>query len=211
MRTAKQADFAVMHGVSRPTITKWKNRGWLAFAGDLIDVDASNLLLKKHRPTPAGKPLKSVTLPGLGNGQGNGQGNKRGKNPGNKQPELPVSVEEGETAQQAAARLTDLAINDMTINDARLKKEIYLGLLNQLEYEQKSGKLIELDTAEAVFFEEFRAQRDAWLNWPIRVGPLLAATLGLEADKVTEALTTLVHKHISSLGQPEPTFDEQGG
>jgi hypothetical protein len=206
MTTVNQAAFAAMHGVSRPSITKWKNRGWLAFAGDLIDVEASNALLKKHRATPAKKTSKSVTS-AL---QGNKQGNKQGNALGNKGPNITIAMRDGETTEQAASRLADMAIDEMTIDDARLKKEIYLGLLNQLEYEQRSGKLIDLDTAEAVFFEEFRAQRDAWLNWPIRVGPLLAAELGLEADKVTEALNGHVYKHISSLGEPDPTFDEQG-
>src|SRR5476649_527126 len=134
MTIVKQAAFAAMHGVSRPTITKWKNRGWLAFAGDSVDVEASNALLKKHRPTPQENPSKSVTSAG----PGNKQGNKRGNKSGNKPPAISVSIEDGETPAQAAARLADLAIDEMTIDDARLKKEIYLGLLNQLEYERKS-------------------------------------------------------------------------
>jgi hypothetical protein len=81
----------------------------------------------------------------------------------------------------------------------------------QLEYERKSGSLVELDTATAILFEEFRAQRDAWLNWPTRVGPILAADLGVEADRVVEALTAHVHKHIAQLGEPEANFSEREG
>nr|DAH73657.1 MAG TPA: Protein of unknown function (DUF1441) [Caudoviricetes sp.] len=99
----------------------------------------------------------------------------------------------------------------MTYAEALEKKETYLALLRQLEYEQKSGALVEFDTAQAILFEEFRAQRDAWLNWPTRVGPLLAADLGLEADKVTEALTAHVHKQITDLGEPEANFTEREG
>lgn len=82
-------------------------------------------------------------------------------------------------------------------------KENYLALLRQLEYEQKSGALVSLEIAEKILFEQARASRDAWLNWPTRVGPLLAADLGLEADRVVGALTEYVHKHISQLGEPE--------
>lgn len=82
-------------------------------------------------------------------------------------------------------------------------KENYLALLKQLEYEQKSGALVPLEDAETILFDQARAQRDAWLNWPTRVGPLIAAELGLEADLVTGVLTGYVHKHIGQLGQPE--------
>lgn len=85
-------------------------------------------------------------------------------------------------------------------------KENYLALLRQLEFEQKSGELIELSMAERVLFEGARAQRDAWLNWPARVGAMIAADLGLEADRVTEILTTHVHKHIEQLGEPDVDF-----
>ena len=65
---------------------------------------------------------------------------------------------------------------------------------------------MELALAEAVFFELTRSYRDAWSNWPVRIGPLLAAELGLEADRVTEALTAHVHTHLADLGEPEPDF-----
>lgn len=99
----------------------------------------------------------------------------------------------------------------LDFDDARCLKENYLGLMAQLEYERKSGSLVELDTATAILFEEFRAQRDAWLNWPTRVGPILAAELGVEADRVVETLTTHVHKQIAQLGEPEANFSEREG
>lgn len=91
--------------------------------------------------------------------------------------------------------------------EALRRKENWLALLRQLEYEQKSGALVELAVAQAVLFEASRGQRDAWLNWPAKIGPLLAAELGLEeADRVTEALTAHVHKQISQLGEPAADF-----
>lgn len=91
--------------------------------------------------------------------------------------------------------------------EALRRKENWLALLRQLEYEQKSGALVELAVAQAVLFEASRGQRDAWLNWPAKIGPLLAAELGLEeADRVTEALTAHVHKQISDLGEPVADF-----
>lgn len=114
---------------------------------------------------------------------------------------LPV---DGETLEEEAARLLESggeASHDYA--EALRRKENYLALLRQLEYEKKSGSLVELEIAEKILFEQARASRDAWLNWPTRVGPLLAADLGLEADRVVGALTEYVHKHISQLGEPE--------
>ena len=114
---------------------------------------------------------------------------------------LPV---DGETLEEEAARLLESggeASHDYA--EALRRKENYLALLRQLEYEKKSGSLVELEVAEKILFEQARASRDAWLNWPTRVGPLLAADLGLEADRVVGALTEYVHKHISQLGEPE--------
>lgn len=114
---------------------------------------------------------------------------------------LPV---DGETLEEEAARLLESggeASHDYA--EALRRKENYLALLRQLEYEKKSGSLVELEIAEKILFEQARASRDAWLNWPTRVGPLLAADLGLEADRVVGALTGYVHKHISQLGEPE--------
>lgn len=97
---------------------------------------------------------------------------------------------------------------DMSFGEARRLKEVYLVLLNRLEFEQKSGALVDLQTASTILFEEFRAARDAWLNWPARIGPMLAADLGVEADKLTGLLTGYVHKQITALGAPQAEFGE---
>ncbi len=112
-----------------------------------------------------------------------------------------------ESLEEAAERmLKSGAIRMLPYSEALQNKENYLALLRQLEFEQKSGELIELSMAERVLFEGARAQRDAWLNWPARVGAMIAADLGLEADRVTEILTTHVHKHIEQLGEPDVDF-----
>ncbi len=124
----------------------------------------------------------------------------------------PLDVRDDENLAGAADRLIKSGEVEMVDYATALqRKENYLALLRQLEYEQKSGSLVDLETATAILFEEFRAQRDAWLNWPTRVGPILAADLGVEADRVTEALTAHVHKQIAQLGEPEANFSEREG
>ena len=194
-----QSEFATLHGVSRKTVTKWKERGWLVFAGDEVDVEASNKLLKRYRRD--GVP--AVTEPAAKA--------PRGKRQPVTQAAKGVTLEAGESAGDAAKQILSGNVELMDFDEARCFKENYLGLMAQLEYERKSGSLVELDTATAILFEEFRAQRDAWLNWPTRVGPILAADLGVEADRVVEALTAHVHKQIAQLGEPEANFSEMEG
>ncbi|OJA74516.1 hypothetical protein BGV72_24495 [Burkholderia ubonensis] len=195
-----QSEFATLHGVSRKTVTKWKERGWLVFAGDDVDVEASNKLLKRYRRD--GMP--AVTSPASKAPKGN-------KRQPVTQVAKEVTLEAGESAGEAANRILSSGVELMDFDEARCLKENYLGLMAQLEYERKSGSLVELDTATAILFEEFRAQRDAWLNWPTRVGPILAAELGVEADRVVETLTAHVHKQIAQLGEPEANFSEREG
>ncbi|WHP82374.1 hypothetical protein [Edwardsiella anguillarum] len=92
---------------------------------------------------------------------------------------------------------------ELSLDEARRVKENYLALLTKLEFQQKDGQLIEMAAAEEVLFNAFRQQRDAWLNWPSRVAPLMAADLDVPADRMTEVLIEHVHKHISVLGEPE--------
>lgn len=195
-----QSEFAALHGVSRKTVTKWKERGWIVFAGDEVDVEASNKLLKRYRRDG----VTAVTQPAPKTPKGN-------KRQSVTQAAKEVTLDHGESAGEVANRILSGNVELMDFDEARCFKENYLGLMAQLEYERKSGSLVDLDTATAILFEEFRAQRDAWLNWPTRVGPILAADLGVEADRVVEALTAHVHKHIAQLGEPEANFSEREG
>ena len=47
-----QKDFATLMRVPAPTVTKWKQRGWLVMAGDCeVDVEASKARLLEKRGT----------------------------------------------------------------------------------------------------------------------------------------------------------------
>ncbi|MEX3635968.1 hypothetical protein [Paraburkholderia sp. BR14320] len=114
------------------------------------------------------------------------------------------------TGEGSAATATDRK-GGLAYSEALRVKENYLAMLRRLEYEEKSGAVIELTVAEAVLFERARSQRDSWLNWPTRIGPLLAADLNVEIDLVTNALTAYVHQHIAELGEPEADFNRSQG
>mgnify|MGYP001069293077 FL=1 len=185
-----QSDFARLHGVSRKTVTMWKSRGWLIMSGDDIDVAASNAQLEKYR--------KSVNRP------------EKQKTSAPEKKRAGQVLPARETPEESDPSLEGLARDfllengaELSLDEARRVKENYLALLTKLEFQQKDGQLIEMAAAEEVLFNAFRQQRDAWLNWPSRVAPLMAADLGVPADRMTEVLIEHVHKHISVLGEPE--------
>ena len=214
MALMKQAEFSVRHGVSRKTVTQWKKRGWLVFEGDLVDVVASDAMIAKYRRDgvpQADAAVTQVTHPvtqAQGNNSGNASGNSQGNGVGSALPHVEPSIGEEETPAEAAERIVLAAGVYMSMDEARRVKENYLALLNQLDYEQKAGRLIELTHAERVVFETFRGVRDAWLNWPTRVGPLIAADLGCDAGQVTGVLNAHVHKQLSILGEGSADFSQ---
>ncbi len=193
-------DYAKRHGVSKPAVTKWKARGWVVFIGEDVDVEASDAMLAKYRKTPPSGPRKAVNR-GVNQTPVNRPGNSLVNTP---PPAL--IVDEDDSPAVAAAKIIAFTGAEMSFDEARRVKENYLALLNKLQFEEKDGALVDLALAERVLFEGARAARDAWLNFSSKIGPQLAADLGLEADKVTEALTAYVHKQIAELGEPEADF-----
>lgn len=197
-----QAEFARRRGVSKKTVTEWKQRGLLTMTdAGLVDVEASEWNLDQrpatyrggvaHRPVralprdeePAGKPARPAAAPRApapeptpeqqdGGGQGDGGAEFDPEN-----PNLPLA--------QAAQR-----------------KENYLGLLRKQEHAVKQGALVDRAAAEAAFFDEARAMRDAWIAWPARVAIEMADELKIDARELTQVLSDYVNKHLAELGEP---------
>lgn len=89
-------------------------------------------------------------------------------------------------------------------------KENALAAKHLLAARKDAGSLVEIEAAETVLFETQRAQRDAWMNFPTRIGPMLAAELGLDGDRLVEALTVHVHQQLADLGEPDVNFADAG-
>ena len=192
MALVSMAEYAGLHGVSKPAVTKWKKRGLLVFKGKLVNVEASDAMLIKHRvahtepvngkvnePVNAPVALGAADVPALGM---------------------------DESIEQAAEQYIAQHGANLPMEEAKRKKENYLALLNQLKYEQESGNLVPLVQAETILFEEARRWRDVWLSFSTNVAPLIAADLGIEADRIIEVLTPHVHKQVAALGEPEGDF-----
>lgn len=203
MALVSQADFARQHGVSRKTVTQWKAAGYLVLDGGKVDVEATDAALEERGVGRFGngnkKPVTSAEP------KGNGKAKKAAPKPDpDDAPDLDAIVQDADAFIRAV-----LAGEYATYAHAERIKENALALKHVLDARQKAGALVELSLAERVLFEAFRAVRDSWLNWPARVGPLVAADLGLEADTVTEALTQHVQQHLAELGEPEPEFSAE--
>ncbi len=57
---------------------------------------------------------------------------------------------------------------------SRSIREAYLARLSKLEYEEKAGKLVNIDAVRVVGFNAARQARDKLMNMPDRLSPLLA-------------------------------------
>lgn len=77
------------------------------------------------------------------------------------------------------------------------KKEGYQALLRKLEHEVKSARLVDAAAVSSKVFNLARVERDAWLNWPSRIAPLLAAEFGIDSVAFTVALEKRVREHLS--------------
>ncbi|CAI1576936.1 Uncharacterised protein [Serratia proteamaculans] len=191
MTTMTRSQYAEHAGVALKTIGRWIKAGkYIVLDDDLIDVEASDANRFQYR---------DASDPRIHNAK-----SKKSSVP---KPDKDVS-EINERAQAIYDGLISGETAIRPIEQSRAMKEHYLAELARLEHLQKDEQLIEMAVAEGVLFDCFRAQRDSWLNWPSRVAPLMAADLGVPADRMTEVLVEYVHNHITSLGEPEFNADE---
>jgi hypothetical protein len=113
--------------------------------------------------------------------------------------DIPLDNLDPEIVAKLSAGNVSLALADQVKANA-------LALKHLLAARKSAGELVEAELAEQVLFDQARTARDAWSNWPTRVGPLIAADLGLAPEAVVESLTVHVHQHLAELGEPGAAF-----
>ncbi|MEN2749242.1 hypothetical protein [Sphingomonas sp. T9W2] len=101
-----------------------------------------------------------------------------------------------------------LAGQFLSMTDAERVKENGAAAKNLLVAMKEAGDVIDIEVAETVLFNQARQFRDAWMNWPARVGPLIAAELGVPPDPVLEALNKHVQQQLNDLGDPDAAFED---
>jgi hypothetical protein len=168
-RFLSMAKYGALHGVSAMAVSKWKRRGWLKFKGKLVDVEASNKNLKKYRA--AWKP----------------EVNQSEK----------ITVRPGETPTQAADRImTDMDVT-MDFNEAKRIKESYLALLNQLEYDTKSGLVVMAADVAREVGQEYAKVRTRLLSIPSEQAPRIHRLKTV--TEVQDALLAVVTEALEEL------------
>ena len=182
----KQSEFAALHSVSRKTVTKWKERGWLVFDGDEVNVDESNKLLKRYRRDGTPAVTQAVTQ--------EPQGNKRKTVT---QAASEVTLAAGESAEAAAERILTGAVELLSFDEARRFKENYLGLMAQLEYDRDSGLVVDVTEVAKAVGAEYAKVRTRLLSIPAEQAPRLhrcktpAELQDMLQEIITEALEEL--------------------
>ena len=200
MPLISQAEYATLQGKTRAAITAWKKRGWLILKDKLVDVDASNARLKRYRKggngavnavNPGNKTVNTLNKGNrkintinrevnkvnrevnTGNSEVNKPDNKeaQGNKLGNKKPK--VTIEPGESTEDAVVRILSANGADWDINEAKRIKENYLALLNQLEYDQKSGQVAAVADVVKAVGEEYAKVRTRLLSIPSEQAPRL--------------------------------------
>lgn len=173
MATVNQAEFARLSGVTRNTVTKWKTRGWLVMRGDRVDVDASNARLKKYRRDglPKGGEVTAKVTPR-------------------------VTRKRGETPNQAAERIA-LSGAPYDIDEARRIKENYLALLNQLEYDERSGAVVAVQDVAGAIGEQLSRVRTRLLAIPAECATRVLVLK--TAPEVQEAIRSSIIEALEEL------------
>lgn len=201
--------YAATHGATRQAATKWKSRGALVFSGELVNAEASDARMRdaglgRFRTGAATAVPPSATSP---------------RNPQPDADPVAAAVDEAVSDLEASAADGEIDpeiaggfIEQLLAGQFRSKveaaaiKENALALKHLLVAQKEAGKLVEIEVAESVIFDDRRGARDAWMAWPGRFAPLLAADLGIDGAQLAEALKPYVHQQLDELGEPDLDF-----
>ncbi len=175
MALLSMAKFGALHGVVKQSVAQWKSRGLLVIVDGKIDVDPSNANLKKLRigGAPGAAPTDEVA--------------------GENVRQLTTD----ETTEQAVTRILIAHGSEMTLDEARLMKEKYLGLLNQLEYDQKSGLVVLVSEVAKVVGSEYAKVRTRLLSIPAEQAPRINRLKTV--TEVQDALQELITEALEEL------------
>lgn len=209
-------EFARLDGCNDRLVRRGIEQGRLpAYPDGTVDAALAGTAWRKSNAASAANPSGANRRTAKGNADTAARADKRPRNAdkATQHADTAASVDEAlRMFEQQAAAVTERVLNGASYADALRIKENYLALLRQLEYSIKSGAVIDLADAEQTAFEIFRGVRDAWLNWPARVAPLIAADLDYDdIDRLGVVLAAHVHDQLAMLGEPQIDFAGSDG
>lgn len=196
------AAFAATHGASKQAATKWRGRGAIVFQGEMVDLEKSDQRMKDMRlgrfRVERGEPDQPPSRPA----PKASKARQRKAEPPSPPPDLAATLEDlaGAAADDFLANV--LAGDFATIGEAERIKENALAAKHLIAARREAGSLVDVEAAEAIFFEYARSWRDFWMGFPTRIGPMLAADIDIDSEKLIEGLGRYVHDAIEQLGEP---------
>ncbi|PZT99851.1 MAG: hypothetical protein DI624_04045 [Brevundimonas sp.] len=212
MALVSMATFGEMHGATKQAVSKWKAKGALKIVDGKIDVEASDRLMLHHGLGRFAEPSTKAST---------------GAQTVNRQPSTTMTASTG-LAQEISDLASDVGDEFASLPglqrfvaviaaggysnavEAETVKQNALALKHLLDARVKANELCDIADAETALFESARASRDVWMGFADRVGPTMAAELGIEPEKLVEALTVHVHQQLAEMGEPENPFGEAG-
>jgi hypothetical protein len=152
------AEFARLHGVSKPTVTGWRRRGYLVITDDKVDVAASNRrLADRPHGVVGGVPKVRPGAPGAA---------------------VPVASD--------ADRADDPA--NWSRQEALRQREIAQARLAQIEADRESGLVVPIAEVCKEVAGEYAIVRAALLAMPAKLAHrLAAATTPEECGRLVDA------------------------
>ena len=82
---------------------------------------------------------------------------------------------------------------------ARTADTILKAYERDLSLAKSRGELVDKQKATELIFAKARAERDVWLQWPARVGALMAAELKVDPHQMETVLDAYVREHLAEI------------
>ena len=89
----------------------------------------------------------------------------------------------------------------MSFLRARIANEVLKAQTAKVRLEKMKARVIDWARATAMVFDLARRERDAWLNWPLRVAANRAAELGVDAHRMEQVLDTYLRAHLTDMAE----------
>lgn len=97
-----------------------------------------------------------------------------------------------------------------TAEEGRRRLVVAEAGLKQLALQERRGTLLDKSEVEAAAFNRAREERDALLNWPARVAPLVAAEFSIDPRQLFASLEKHVRQFLDERSQAGPLFSSRG-
>lgn len=214
--TLTQAEFAKRRGVSQARVSQWKTQGLVIIADDgKVDVEQSEWLLADRPRVKRGGVVKQppADITPVERKKPGPKPKPRAEPPAAVPPPADaVAIVEAsrpaDVARDAAEPLADAAMRAIegivkqggtlwTHAEAARIKENYLAKLRELEYDVKSGAVVEVVEVGKKVAAEYAAVRAGVLSVPSKLAPKLA--LVRTAEEIRDLLSVAIGEALEAL------------